>query len=121
VIPNGVARYWDLLALSDRQPARVLGPQGVLRDRPGFEIELLSRGSIPDAFHADLRHAVLMPMRGHGRLRLENGPEPVLNPGDTALVKPGARHALAPAMTGEAPLYRVIQTDDPAGATGRRL
>jgi quercetin dioxygenase-like cupin family protein len=37
-----------------------------------------------------------MPMRGHWRLRFEGGYETVLNPGDTALVKPGERHALAP-------------------------
>ncbi len=121
VIPHYVARYWDLMALSDRQPARVIGPDGLLRDRPGFEVELLSRRSIPDEFHAHARHAVLMPVRGHWRLRFEGGPETVLNPGDTALVKPGERHALAPSMTGEASLYRVLETEDPAGATGRLL
>ena len=58
-------------------------------------------------------------MRGHWRLRFEDGPETVLNPGDTALVDPGQRHALAPSMTGEASLYRVVATEDPAGLTGR--
>jgi quercetin dioxygenase-like cupin family protein len=119
VVPDFVARYWDLMALSDRQPAKVIAADGILQDRPGFEVELLSRNSIPDEFHAHDHHAVLMPMRGHWRLRFENGPETVLNPGDTALVKPGERHALAPSMTGEASLYRVIATDDPAGLTRR--
>jgi quercetin dioxygenase-like cupin family protein len=121
VVPNHVARYWDLMALSDRQPAKVIGVEGVLRDRPGFEVEFLSRTSIPDEFHAHDRHAVLMPMRGHWRLRFEDGGETTLNPGDTALIQPGERHALAPSMTGEASLYRVISTDDPAGLTGRLL
>ena len=62
-----------------------------------------------------------MPMRGHWRLRLEDGGETTLNPGDTALIQPGERHALAPSMTGEASLYRGTSTDDPAGLTGRLL
>ena len=94
---------------------------GRLRDRPGFEVEFLSRNSVPDEMHAHDRHAVLMPMRGHWRLRFEGGVETVLNPGDTALIKPQERHALAPSMTGEASLYRVVSTEDPAGLTGRLL
>ena len=119
VVPHYVARYWDLMALSDRQPAKVIGAEGVLQDRPGFEVEFLSRNSTPEEMHAHDHHVVLMPMRGHWRLRYEGGPETVLNPGDTALVKPGERHALAPSMTGEASLYRVTATDDPAGLTRR--
>jgi quercetin dioxygenase-like cupin family protein len=121
VIPNYVARYWDLMALSDRQTVKVIGADGVLKDRPGFEVEFLSRNSIPDEFHTHDRHAVLLPVRGHWRLRIDGGQETILNPGDTALVKPGERHALAPSMTGEASLYRVVATDDQAGLTGRLL
>ena len=120
VIPNHVARYWDLMALSDRQPAPVIGAHGVLRDRPGFEVELLSRNSIPDTPYSMDRHEVLMPMRGHWRLTWAGG-STVLNPGDTAAIPPGLEHALAPSMTGEASLYRVMNTADPAGPTGRLL
>jgi quercetin dioxygenase-like cupin family protein len=120
VIPHHVARYWDLMALSDRQPCTVIGAGGVLRDRPGFEVEFLSRGSIPDTPYALDRHEVLMPVRGHWRLGWEGGTT-VLNPGDTAAIPPGLRHSLTPAMTGEASLYRVMNTDDPAGPTGRLL
>ena len=66
--------------------------------------------------HSHDHPSVLMPMRGHWRLRIE-GAETVLNPGDTCLLTPGESHALAPSMTGEASLYRVRATDDPAGAT----
>ncbi|MEL6517028.1 MAG: cupin, partial [Pseudomonadota bacterium] len=38
-------------------------------------------------------------------------------PGDTAAIPPGLSHGLAPSMTGEASLYRVTSTEDPAGAT----
>ena len=118
VIPDFVARYWDLMALSDRQPARVIAADGVLRDRPGFEVEFLSRGSIPDTPYTTERHEVVMPMRGHWRLSWEGGAT-VLNPGDTAAVPPGLARSLSPSMTGEASLYRVRNTDDPAGLTRR--
>ena len=120
VIPNHVARYWDLMALSDHQPATVIGANGKLRDRPGFNVEFLSRNSIPDAAYALDKHEVLMPMRGHWRLTWDSG-STTLNPGDTCAIPPGLTHSLAPAMTGEASLYRVVATDDPAGPTGRRL
>lgn len=120
VVPNYVARYWDLMALSDRQPAKVIGADAVLQDRPGFEVEFLSRNSLSDAPYTLDRHEVLMPMRGHWRLTWDNG-SAVLNPGDTAAIPPGLSHSLAPSMTGEASLYRVINTGDTAGATGRLL
>ena len=41
----------------------------------------------------------------------------MLNPGDTCAVPPGLTHALKPSMTGEASLFRVRNTDDPAGPT----
>ncbi len=118
VVPNHVARYWDLIALSDRQPCKVIGEAGKLRDRPGFEVELLSRNSIPDTPYSLARHEILMPIRGHWRLTWGGG-SVVLNPGDTAAIPLGLEHSLAAAVTGEASLYRVMNTDDPAGATGR--
>lgn len=120
VVPGHVARCWDLMALSDRQPAKVIGADGKLRDRPGFEVEFLSRNSIAADEYSTPRHEILMPMRGHWRLSWAGGAT-VLNPGDTAAIPPGLPHSLAPSMTGEASLYRVRNTDDPAGATGRLL
>lgn len=120
VIPNCIARYWDLMALSDRQPAKVIGAQGKLQDRPGFEVEFLSRNSLPETAYALDRHEVLMPVRGHWRLSWSGG-STALNPGDTAAIPPGLEHSLTPSMTGEASLYRILNTDDPAGATGRLL
>ncbi|MBC8790097.1 MAG: cupin [Tagaea sp. CACIAM 22H2] len=120
VVPACVARYWDLMALADRQPAKVIGAQGRLRDRPGFEVDFLTRGSIPPAAYAMARHEILMPMRGYWRLAWDGG-STVLNPGDTAAIPPGLSHSLIPAMSGEASLYRIVATADPAGATGRLL
>ncbi len=120
VVPACVARYWDLMALADRQPAKVIGAQGRLRDRPGFEVDFLTRGSIPAVPYTNARHEILMPMRGYWRLSWDGG-SAVLNPGDTAAIPPGLSHGLAPAVSGETSLYRVVATDDPAGATGRLL
>lgn len=116
VIRDYVARYWDLMALAAGKPAKVIGPDALLRDRPGFDIDFLTKGSIPDEFYTVPRHEILMPVVGHWRLRWQGG-ETVLNPGDTCAMPPDVPHAVAPSMTGEAAMYRVRNTDDPAGAT----
>jgi mannose-6-phosphate isomerase-like protein (cupin superfamily) len=116
VVPHHVARYWDLMALAGRGPAKVIGADARLKDRPGFEVEFLTRGSLPEAPYRLDRHEVLMPVRGHWRLAWQGG-STVLNPGDTCSVPPGLPHSLAPSMSGEASLYRVMNTDDGAGPT----
>ena len=116
VVPRYVARYWDLMALSGKQPAKVIGADALLKDKPGFEVDFLSRNSISAEAITPEKHVVLMPMRSHWALRVGDV-ETVLNPGDTCLLKPGESYSLAPSMTGEASLYRVTETDDPAGAT----
>ena len=90
VVPHHVARYWDLMALSDRQPARVIGADAVLRDRPGFAVELQSRNSIAPAPYVTDRHAVLMVMRGHWRLTWDGG-EKTLDPATPAPCRPAFR------------------------------
>lgn len=119
VVPHCVARYWDMMALADRQPAPVIGPQAMLQDRPGFEVDFITRGSLPETPTHTHRHQVLMAMRGHWRLGWAGG-ETVLAPGDTCAVPPHLPHSLTPAMTGEASLFRIRNTDDPAGPTWNR-
>lgn len=119
VVRDFVARYWDLMALAMHEPAKVIGPEALLHDRPGFEVELLTRGSIAETPYAVDRHEVLMVMRGHWRMTWDGG-EKVLAPGDVCAVPPGLSHSLVPAMTGEASLYRVRNTDDKAGPTRKR-
>ena len=116
VVPRHVARYWDMMAMADKAPAQVIGPDAMLPDKPGFEVGFLTRGSIPAEAYTTDRHEVLMVMRGHWRLTVD-GNTTTLAPGDTCAVPPGASRALTPAMTGEASLFRVRNTDDPAGAT----
>lgn len=116
VILDYVARYWDLMGLAAKKPVRVIGTDGLLRDKPGFEVDFVTRGSLGGEMQSHDHPAVLMPMRGHWKLRT-NGAEATLNPGDTALLPAGEAYALSPSMSGEASLYRVIANDDPAGQT----
>ena len=118
VVPDYVARYLDMMALAAQAPCKVIGDPALIRDRPGFAVELLSRGSIPADRHTHESPTVLIPVKGHWRLDWEGG-SAALAPGDTALVPAGAAHGLAPSMTGEAALYRIAATDDPAGPTWR--
>ena len=116
VIPGYVARYWDLMGMAAKAPAKVIGTDAVLKDKPGFEVDFLTRGSLSDDLVTPASHTVLMPVHGHWRLSHDGGAT-VLNPGDTALLNPGQSYGLQPSMTGEASLYRVMATDDPAGVT----
>lgn len=116
VIGNYVARYWDLMALGADKPAVVIGENGIIKDKPGFEVDFLTRGSAVSSPVAAEKPVVLMPVRGHWRVRIEDH-EVVLTNGDTALVMPGETYEAEPSMTGEASLYRITATDDPAGAT----
>lgn len=116
VIPRYVARYLDLMGLAAKKTAKVIGEDAILPDKPGFEVEFLTRGS-SDADTIEIDHSVvLMPMRGYWKLSWDGG-SATLNPGDTCLLPEGFAHRLGPSMTGEASLYRVISNDDPAGPT----
>lgn len=116
VIPNYVARYLDLTALADKSPAKVIGEHAKLRDKPGFEVDFITHRSATTAKHAHDRASVLMPVRGHWKLTWDGG-SATLNPGDTAMVPAGVNHSAVPSMTGEASLYHIVGTGDPAGAT----
>ena len=120
MIPNHVARYLDMVALSGKEPAKVIGAHAMLPDRPGFEVDFLTTGSLGDETQHSHRHNVLMGMRGHWYMDWEGG-KFTLGPGDTMAVPPGLAYKLSPAMSGECSLFRVNNTDDPAGATARLL
>ena len=116
VIRDYVARYRDLMALSRDKPAKVIGEDALLKDKPGFEVDFLSCNSISKDLQSHHNPTVLMPVRGHWKLSWDGG-ETVLNPGDTSLINANEPYALSQSMTGEASLYRITATDDPAGAT----
>ena len=88
VVPNHVARYWDMVSLSDTAPANVIGENGMLRDKPGFEVEFLTRNSCSDKMEKIDGNDVIMPVRGHWKLVYDGG-SVTLNPGDTVSVPSG--------------------------------
>ena len=116
VVGGYVRRYWDMVALAGKQPCKVIGERGIIRDKPGFEVDLVTRGSASETRHRHDRPSVLMPVTGHWKVVWEGG-ETVLAPGDTMSVPENLDHAAWPSMTGDAALYHIVSTDDPAGAT----
>ena len=116
VVPNHVARFWDMFALSDSRPVNVIGVNGLLRDKPGFEVDFITRGSAVENLESHRFPSVLMPVRGHWRISWDGGSE-VLAPGDTMSVPAELNHSIIPAVTGEAALYQIKGNADPAGHT----
>ena len=114
VVGWGVRRYWDMVALARDRAVKVIGETGIIRDKPGFEVDLLTRSSAKGGTHSHDRPSVVIPVRGHWRLHWDGG-ETTLAPGDTASIPAGLSHGAVPAMEGEAALYHVVGTDDPAG------
>ncbi len=119
VVPSYVARYWDLMALSDNQPVNVIGHNGVLYDKPGFEVDFISRNSISSNNYSTEKYEILMPVRGHWKFKWDSG-ETVINPGDTVLVPPMLQRSISPNMTGISSMYRVRNTNDKAGSTVKK-
>lgn len=118
VVPHYVARYLDMVALADRAPAPVIGENAMLKDKPGFEVALVTRQSASSDMHRHDRPSVLMPVKGHWKVVWDGG-EATLAPGDTISVPENLDHAAYPCMTGDAALYHIVGTDDPAGMTWR--
>ncbi|MGI9363892.1 MAG: cupin domain-containing protein [Rhizobiaceae bacterium] len=120
VVPHYIGRYNDMMALAANGPAPVIGEQALIRDRPGFEVEFITRSSLQGPQGATDRHHILMIQEGHWSFNWD-GKSRTLAPGDTCAVPPAFTYTLQPAMTGRSSLFRVIKTDDPAGPTATDL
>jgi quercetin dioxygenase-like cupin family protein len=117
VVGGYVRRYLDMTALARAgSPVQVIGEDGMIRDRPGFEVAFHSRDNASAERHSHDRPSVLMPVKGHWKVEWEGG-HATLAPGDTMSVPENLAHSFVPSMTGEAALYHVVGTDDPAGQT----
>ena len=99
-------------------PVKVIAEDGLIKDRPGFEVEFLTGDSSTKNMYSTSRHEVLMIMKGHWNLSWDGG-NTVLGPGDTCSVPPSLEHKLFPANSQKSSLFRVTNTDDPAGSTWR--
>jgi len=118
IVRDYVARYWDLKALSSGKPCLVIGENGLLRDKPGFEVEFLNSNSLKNDSYSTNCYEVLMPMKGAWRLSWDGG-ETVINSGDTCLLNPGFEHSLVATDSSDSSLFRITNTNDPAGPTWR--
>lgn len=116
VIGGYVRRYYDMVALAKEGPVKVIGEKGIIRDKPGFEVDFITRDCATDKKHSHDRPSVLMPVKGHWKVVWEGG-SATLAPGDTMSVPENLDHCAVPSMTGEAALYHIVATDDPAGQT----
>ena len=115
IVPRWVSRYLDLLALSIDGEVSVIGEEGLIFDKPGFEVSFISSKTKSKDVKSD-KYDILMPVKGHWKLSY-SGHEEILSAGDTALIKPNNNYRLEPSMSGEASLYRITNTDDTAGPT----
>lgn len=118
IIKNHVARYLDLRSLSYNSTAQVIGENGKLRDKPGFEVDFLTEKSNKEICLYK-KPVVYMPVKGSWKISW-NENTLILNSGDTITFPENLEHNLESSMTGEAALYRIIATDDPAGPTWRQ-
>lgn len=117
VIGGYVRRYWDMHALSrGGDPVKVIGESGIIRDKPGFEVDFLTRANAKADMHQHDTPSVLMPVTGHWKVTWQGG-SATLAPGDTMSVPAGLAHAAVPSMTGDAALYHIVGTADEAGLT----
>ena len=118
IIKNHVARYLDLRSLSYNSTAQVIGENGKLRDKPGFEVDFITEKSNKEICLYK-KPVVYMPVKGSWKISW-NENTLILNSGDTITFPENLEHNLKSSMTGEAALFRIIATDDPAGPTWRQ-
>ena len=118
IIKNHVARYLDLRSLSYNSTAKVIGENGKLRDKPGFEVDFITEKSNKEICLYK-KPVVYMPVKGSWKISW-NENTLILNSGDTITFPENLEHNLKSSMTGEAALYRIIATDDRAGPTWRQ-
>lgn len=116
VVPRFVARQADMQAISRGKPARVIGEDAMLVDRPGFALDFLSHHTECGNSYVCEHCEVFMVTEGHWRLAAGKDVD-ILAPGDICLVPPSIERAIAPAVSGEAGVLRVRGNDDPAGPT----
>ena len=119
VVPYYVARYLDLHSLSHDKPCTVIGENGKIFDKPGFEVEFISERSFKKDIGIYSKDIVLMPVEGYWRIKSEIC-DLILNPGDTFSLPKNNTYSLEPTKPGMSTIYKVIPTDDMPGSTHRK-
>lgn len=117
VIPHYVARYLDIKAMGNKEIVQVLGDQGMLKDRPGFEIDFLQEGQKRlGETYIHHQHEVFIVHQGYWKITVDSESF-ILAPGDTCAVAPGSARSIQPNASGTTGLFLVRSTDDEAGYT----
>ena len=119
VVPYYVARYLDLHSLSHDKPCTVIGENGKIFDKPGFEVEFISERSFKKDVGIYNKDIVLMPVEGYWRIKSEIC-DLILNPGDTFSLPKNNKYSLEPTKPGMSTIYKIIPTDDMPGSTHRK-
>ncbi len=119
VVPKYVARYLDLYSLSKNNPAKVIGENGKIYDKPGFEVEFITENSFENIKKTYNKDVVFMPVEGYWMLNSKNY-NLILNPGDTFSLPKSNEFTLNPTKPGMSTLYKVIPTNDKPGPTSRK-
>ena len=119
VVPYYVARYLDLHSLSHDKPCNVIGENGKIFDKPGFEVEFISERSFKKDVGIYNKDIVLMPVEGYWRIKSEIC-DLILNPGDTFSLPKNNKYSLEPTKPGMSTIYKIIPTDDMPGSTHRK-
>ena len=119
VVPYYVARYLDLHSLSHDKPCTVIGENGKIFDKPGFEVEFISERSFKKDIGIYNKDIVLMPVEGYWRIKSEIC-DLILNPGDTFSLPKNNKYSLEPTKPGMSTIYKIIPTDDMPGSTHRK-
>ncbi len=120
VIPQFIARYYDLRAYACDDIVEVVGEEAVLPDRPGFAISFITEKTpLPEeGLHAS-NYEVISVIEDYWTLSVEGEENRVLDPLDVALVPPNKTYRLFPCRSGHASLYIFKKTNDPAGSMRR--
>jgi mannose-6-phosphate isomerase-like protein (cupin superfamily) len=108
----------DLSDHSKDTPLKVIGANGLLKDKPGFEVDFISNETFVDEMHSPSQYEVNMVMRGEWTLEWD-GNSTRISAGDTCLIRPDLSYKMTPIGLDEASLFKVTKTNDPAGSTWR--
>ncbi len=119
VTPYYVARYLDLYSLSKSGIVSVIGKNGVIIDKPGFEVKFISEACSHNSNKLYNKDTVLMPVEGCWKFKVDTF-ELILNPGDTLSVPKNTKFKLVCTKPYLSSIYHIIPTNDPAGPTLKR-
>jgi len=108
----------DLFQHSNDSPVKVIGSKGLLKDKPGFEVDYVSNDTFIKEMHTTSQYEVNMIMKGEWNLEWKDDSINI-SAGDTCLIRPNLSYRNVPVGSGQASLFKVTKTNDRPGSTWR--